>query len=128
MDDLCEDIDVMNALFGEEQIVVIRQPNGQLREHQGTRAPNGAWWGRAGARNRLVSAVVVTHQLSPSTLRTHPVELIHNPWAAHSLRADALPLAQREISLPEGHVHRNAGTAAADVLGIPAQWPVRLAE
>lgn len=124
MDDFCEDLDVWNALFGEEQLVAIRQVDGQWRDEWGPRVPNGAWHGRSGPRNTLVSAVVVTHQLSPSNLRTHTVELIHNPWAAHPLSAESLQLAQRTVTVPSGQIHRQDGMSAADLLGIPEPWPV----
>jgi len=124
MDDFCDDIDVWNALFGEEQLVATRQADGQWRDEWGPRVPNGAWHGRGGPRNTLVSAVAVTHQLSPSNLRTHAVELIHNPWAAHPLSAESLRLAQRTVAVPNGQIHRRDGVNAADLLGIPEPWPV----
>ena len=123
LDDFCDDIDIWNALFGEEQLIAFRQADGQWRDQWGPRVPNGAWRGRGGPRNTLVSAVAITHQISPSNLRTHAVELIHNPWAAHPLSPDALPLAQRDV-LPDGRIHRRDGNNAADVLGIPEPWPV----
>jgi len=124
MDDFCDDLDVWNALFGEEQLLAILQADGQWRDEWGPRVPNGAWRGRGGPRNTLVSAVVVTHQLSPSNLRTHAVELIHNPWAAHPLSAESFRLAQRTVAVPNGRIHRQDGTSAADLLGIPEPWPV----
>jgi hypothetical protein len=123
LDDFCDDVDIWNALFGEEQLVAYRQADGQWREQWGPRVPNGVWRGRCGARNRTVSAVSITHQLSPTNLRNRSVELIHNPWADHPLSPDALPLAQRSIS-PDGHIQRRDGSSAADVLQIPEPWPV----
>lgn len=124
LDDFCGDIDIWNALFGEEQQVAIRQADGQWQDEWGPRVPNGAWRGRGGPRNTLVSAVVITHQLSPSNLRTHAVELIHNPWAAHPLPAESLQLPQRTVDVPSGQIHRQDGMSAADLLGIPDPWPV----
>jgi hypothetical protein len=89
LDDFCEDLDIWNALFGEERLVTVRQADGQWLDRWGPRVPNGVWRGRDGPRSTLVSAVVVTHQLSPSNLRTRAVELIHNPWAARPLPAEA---------------------------------------
>lgn len=51
MDDFCNDYDVRNALFGEEQVVATEHPNGQVRHTWGTRVPNGAWRGQGGPRN-----------------------------------------------------------------------------
>jgi hypothetical protein len=124
LDDFCDDIDISNALFGEEQLVDIRQADGQWRHEWGPRVPNGAWRGRSGPRNTLVSTVVITHQLSPSNLRTHAVELIHNPWAARPLLAGSLQLPQRTVDVRSGQICRQDGISAADILGIPEPWPV----
>jgi hypothetical protein len=124
MDDHCDDVDVLNALFGEEQVVAMRQPNGQWRDEWGIRVPNGAWRGPAGPRKTLVSGAIVTNQLSPSNLGASAVDIIHNPWAAHPLPQDALPLSQQSVSLPDGHIHRREGERPADLLGITEPWPV----
>ncbi len=124
MDDFCDGDDVLNALFGEEQVVVAREPNGGWVERWDTRAANGAWRGPRGARNTLVSAVAVTHQLSPTRLRMCAVEVIHNPWAAHPLPPESLPLPQRTIALPDGRVTCCAGMSAANLLGVPQNWPL----
>jgi hypothetical protein len=124
VDDFCDDADVLNALFGEEQIVAIRQVDGGWRNEWATRIPNGAWRGRAGPRNTLVSAVIVLHQLLPSNLRGREEELTHNPWAAHPLPANSLLLPQRRVCLPNGEIEQHAGDSAADLLGIPDPWPI----
>jgi hypothetical protein len=124
MDDFCDDLDVWNALFGEEQLVAIRQPDERWRDEWGPRVPNGTWRGRHGPRNPLVSAVIVTQQLSPSNLRTHAVELIHNPWASHPLPADALGLTQRTVAVADGRIHVQVGATVADLLCVPEPWPI----
>lgn len=125
MDDFCDDQDIWNALFGEEQVVAIRQPDGRFRDEWGQRVPNGAWYGRAGARNQLVSAVSIVHQLSASTLRTRAVTIVHNPWARNPLPVGAMPIPQLTISIPDGRIERRDGRTHADVLGIPDPWPVQ---
>lgn len=124
LDDFCDDDDIWNALFGEEQVVLVRQANGQIRHDWGCRAANGAWRGPRGARNRFVSVVSIVHQLTASTLRTRSVMLIHNPWAVHRLPLDAFPIPQLTVSVPDGHVHTQGGEHHADILGIPNPWPV----
>ena len=123
LDDFCEDNDVWNVLFGEEGVVARLQPNGQIREDR-DRAPNGAWRGPDGPRNRLVSAVSIAHQLSPSNLRTRSVTLIHNPWARNPLPLEAIPIPQTTISVPDGRIHRHDGRDHADIIGVPNPWPV----
>ncbi len=123
MDDFCDDDDIYDALFGEQQVVARRQRDGGWT-HEQARIPNGAWHGRRGARNVGVSAAIIVHQLVPTTLRVAQVEVIHNPWSAHPLAADLLPLVQRSVRLPGGQIDRRPGTSAADVLGIPKPWPI----
>jgi hypothetical protein len=67
--------------------------------------------------------IVITQQLSSSNLRTHAVELIHNPWAAHPLPAESLQLPQRTADGLSGQIHRQDGMSAPDFLGIPELWP-----
>ena len=124
MDDFFDDADTRNALFGEEQVVVTRMSDGQFHHNWGSRVPNGAWFGRKGPLNTLVSAVFLTNQLSPWSLRAGAVELIHNPWAANRLLQEALPIPQIAVSLPDGLIHRHKGRSAADLLGGPERWPV----
>ncbi len=124
LDDFCEDLDIWNALFGEERLVAVRQADGQWLDRWGPRVPNGVWRGRDGPRSTLVSAVVVTHQLSPSNLQTRAVELIHNPWAARPLPAEALRLIQRSIDLTDGRIHHRDGVSAAEIVAVPQPWPV----
>jgi hypothetical protein len=123
LDDLCEDYDIWNALFGEEGVVAIQQQNGQVRE-EWERAPNGALRGRVGPRNRLVSAVSIVHQLSPSNLRTRSVTLIHNPWTTNPLPLDAVPIPHATISVADGRIDRHDGRDHADIIGVPNPWPV----
>jgi hypothetical protein len=120
MDDFCDDDDVWNALLG-----FIPSQNPNLRwQQQCARAPVGAWRARNGPRNAPVSAAVVTHQLSPSNIRTRVVRLIHNPWALIPLPVEFLGLEQRTIDLDNGQVRERAGTHPADLLGLPDPWPI----
>lgn len=123
LDDFCDDGDIWNALFGEEQVVLTRQADGHFRHDWGQRAPNGAWRGRRGPRNRLVSVASISHCISPSTLRSTSVGLIHNPWTVNPLAIDALPLPQITISLTDGRIHKHDGTHHADLMDINDPWP-----
>ncbi|MGC9293203.1 MAG: hypothetical protein ACP5EP_10875, partial [Acidobacteriaceae bacterium] len=124
MDDVCDRIAISEALFGDEQIVIIPQKGGKERIYN-TRARNGAWFGKQGPQNTLVSAVIVTNHLSPTTLRSDTVELIHNPWAVHPLLQEALPIPQWQVSLEDNQLHRQNGKSAADILNVPQPWPVQ---
>ena len=123
-DDFCDDHDIWNALFGEEQVVFSQRVDGQISQGGFCRSPNGAWRGLHGPRNSLVSAVLITHQLTPSTLRSHPVELIHNPWAVNAFPLDALGLPQKVVNLTTAQITQQLGICAGDLLQIPATWPI----
>jgi hypothetical protein len=123
MNDFFDEVDKRNALFGEEQMTVTQTPDGQFHHDWGMRVPNGAWFGHRGPRNALVSAVFLTNQLMPWTLRSEAIELVHNPWATHPLALEAMPVLQQTVSLTDGVIHRHEGRGAADILGVPTPWP-----
>lgn len=123
MDDFCDDDDICNALFGDLQVVATRLADGGW-QHRSRRARNGLWYGGKGPRNIPVSAVVVTHQLKPTTLRRRTVEVIHNPWAARPLPSACFSLAQVHISVPDARIQRIEGRSAADILELPDRWPI----
>lgn len=124
MNDFCEEIDIMNALFGEEQITVYESPDGELHHKQGPRKHNGIWFGPQGPRNQTISAALITSQLLPWTLRSQRIDFVHNPWARCPLEISALPIPQRTVSLTGGALNHVAGTTPAEILGIPMPWPV----
>jgi hypothetical protein len=74
-----DDIDVMNALFGREQITLIRDQSGDVTSAVPTRAPDGAWVGPRGAQNTRVSGVLVAANVSPWRVREVVPTLWHHP-------------------------------------------------
>jgi hypothetical protein len=122
LDDFCDEFAVWNALLGDEAMISTRQVEGSFPP-EWERLPNGAWRGREGPRNKLVSAVSIVHQLLPSNLRTRSLTLIHNPWALNPLPVGALLVPYLEISLTDDKIHRREGRDHADVMGIPDPWP-----
>ena len=55
----CDNVDVNNALFGDETIELTPLPDKSHLAKLGQRRPNGIWLGSAGPRNRLVSAILI---------------------------------------------------------------------
>lgn len=88
-----DDIDISNALLGEEQSSVVFRDNSPLRRRPG-RKRNGAWRGPKGPVNRRVSAVLVAVNLSPWNFAKVIPRLWHNPWAKYPLTQDIWPLPQ----------------------------------
>jgi hypothetical protein len=88
-----DDIDIGNALLGEEQLKVVFREKKMIRRSPG-RVPNGLWHGPRGPRNRRVSAALIAINLSPWNFAEALPMLWHNPWAAYPLARDIWPLPQ----------------------------------
>lgn len=118
-----ENIDIMNALFGEEQIVVNFGCGPQM--HKETRAHNGVWIGPSGIQYKGISAVLITHPFYPYSIPKTPIRLYHNPWArirctSHLTR---LPQAVPETT-PDGNIkmpHKD-GDSLAEIFNLSAEW------
>jgi len=117
-----DDIDITNALFGEEQFAVRRHGVNVMHVTPG-RKRNGVWWGPHGPQNRGVSAVLITVNLTPWTMaRVTPV-VWHNPWANSALLQDIWPLCQRVVDLRENQLLKRSGESIPKLLGIDTFWP-----
>jgi len=88
-----DDIDVSNALLGEEQGTAIFRENSLIEGRPG-RKPNGAWHGPRGPQNRRVSAALIAVNLFPGNSAKVIPMLWHNPWARIPLTQDIWPLPQ----------------------------------
>ena len=116
--------DIANALFGDECVVDRLMPDGSIRQHQRARVHNGALYGHSGPKNRAVSAVIVTRRMSPTTLRSQDMWMLHNPYAVVPLMPEWLELPQIVPEMVNGSMRARAGRCAADILGIPLPWPI----
>ena len=81
--EMVDEIDVMEALFGQEQFHI---PFGQNREITSenisfSRKPNGALTNPFGPRYTRISGVMIAKNLRPWSLREASICLYHNPWA-----------------------------------------------
>ncbi len=121
--DHCDNIDILNALYGDESILVTQAIDGRLTERP-SRKLNGAWLGRHGPRNLGVSAVLVFAGLSPWTMGVTTPELFHNPWARYPFPVSSWPLPYCFADLAEGRVRHEPGRVAREVLDLPCQWPL----
>ncbi len=123
LDDFFHEHDIMDALFGDECIVVSRLADGTF-SHRPDRKANGAWRGPAGGRNRIVSAAIVVGHLMPMTLASSLPVLIHNPWAVNPLERGLWPLTQNLINPDTRALETVTGADFRSVLRIPNPWPV----
>ena len=118
----CDDIDIKNALFGTETILVNMTPDGSFAE-SGRRLPDGVWFGTSGPRSKAVSAVLIGDRLDRYTCAIRTPILIHHPYPTHGLE---LPTYSLPESIPDKNTHtmtEKAGKDAKEFLRLPDPWP-----
>jgi len=119
--DHADDIDVRDALFGQECIEATVSERG-TSERQ-TRMRNGIWLGPRGTRNTRLSAVLAVFGLNHSNLARVPVRLYKNPWAAKSYEGALCRFPQ--LADQGGRMVDFPGVGLGEVLGLPAGWPAQ---
>ncbi len=117
---LVERESAVNALFGQEQMIMTHTGPGQV-EWGMTRARDGAWIGKSGSKNTRVSAVLLAMNLSPWKVSRASVCLYHNPWARRPCPSvlDRLPRAV----LQGDRLSFEPGESLGEVFGLPDLWP-----
>jgi hypothetical protein len=123
-EDFCQLQDIANALFGEEHAVDHRLSDGTWHNEPNVRLPNGALYGSHGPRNQKVSVVIVTRRMNPTTLRSHELHVLHNPYATAPLDPVWLEMPQLVPETAKGVLKARAGRDAADILEVPLPWPI----
>jgi len=117
-----DDIDVGEALFGKEHILLELKGSEDPSATIG-RAADGRWFGPKGPRGSRVSGVIVARGVTPWTVaRTTPV-LWHNPWASRRLAPEFWRLPQQSPDQLQGAMVYVSGQTAADLLGLARGWP-----
>jgi hypothetical protein len=115
-----DSVDVMQALFGSERLVFSRlgdNPNEATLQ----RAPDGAWIGSLGPRNRNVSAVFFISSLLPWTVAIREPVIYHNPWAHYP--ANGLPDSINQFRLDGQQMVSQTGRPLHELLTLPQDWP-----
>ena len=123
--EMIDEIDVLDALFGKEQVTVRFSPDNpdQSITTSTSRVPDGVWMSPSGPTNTRLSAVVIAYRLRPWSLGEASIRLYHNPWAARTYQSALTRLPQ---AIPrEGRYDYVDGKQAIEVLGI--DWPGDLA-
>jgi len=107
--------DVMDGLFGQEQILI----RGQQVEAR--REKNGAWHGPQGPQNTRVSGVLVVPGWSIFHAAMRDACVFHNPWAERPLSAylDRLPHARASGDVMQLH----KGLHPGEILELDQSWP-----
>lgn len=121
--DHCDNIDIMNALFGEEFVSVTQKADGTLLQKPG-RKPNGVWVRPQGIANEDISGALVVSFITPWTMGVLTPELFHNPWASRPITASDWTLPQCIPDLNTGSVEHRQGVSGASLFRMPMPWPL----
>jgi hypothetical protein len=111
-------IDEVQALFGQEQVVVTM---GAVHTERLERAPNGAWWGPSGPHGRKCSGAWLFKNLSPYTVARRSHTLYVNPWA-HFAPPQSFLQMPHAIVANEG-IKRVGGRSLSEVFELELTWP-----
>jgi hypothetical protein len=121
--DHIDEIDIMEALFGKEQITIdpTQISSSKLVNPEMSRIPDGLWTSYAAPRNTRVSAVLLATQLFPFSILHADIRLYHNPWASKPYSSVLTRLPQ---AVPEANrMIKVNGDSLASVLNLPVSWP-----
>lgn len=117
---------VTSALFGVEQAIFRRLPNGET-EVTPTRERNGAWLSPNGPRNTGVSGVLVGRLLTPWNVGRSSeasVTLWHHPAAEHPIDLSGPPWRTKRVNPESGQIELSEPDVdAAAFFGLPDEWP-----
>lgn len=128
IDSLGTDID--EVLFGKEialfdthteQITLTRSPLLPDRP----RSENGLWFGRRGARNQQISAVLLVNELMPCAIAHKTPILWHNPWADKPLDPALWqgPQMAPDLNASPPRMRHRDGKQAHEIFHLPPNWP-----
>lgn len=123
IDDGAEEADVLDALFGSEQLVEIQTT--ESPRWIVDRAPDGVWIGPGGPQCTRLSAVLVVDKLQPWTIATATLRLYLNPWTGYPVGSilSGLPRMNPQI-VDNVFMLQSADEAAiGTLLGMPSAWP-----
>lgn len=123
LDFCCDDLDVMDGLFGKEFTSVSLRQNGSYKCIPG-REPNGAWYGPKGPQNTRNSAALIFRNLSWSNIANETPFFWNNPWAKKPFELKFLPLFQKVINKQNGRIETVEGRISRDIFNLPKNWPV----
>jgi hypothetical protein len=117
--DFIDEEDIAQALFGP---IEYRLDTGSDRA-AGAYQPGGLWHEGAGTRYSGVSAVLTASNLTPGAVAAVEPRLWLNPAAIHPIDPRLLPWRRWEIDPHGRFVELPASRSAAELFGLPAEWP-----
>jgi hypothetical protein len=117
-----DDIDVMDALFGQEacQYEIGDLMKGHL-EPNPIRMPSGAWISKGGPINTRISAVLFMQHASPWNLDNARALLVHHPLPKYRYNGVLTALPQK-VPQEDGTITDVPGKSLHEILGIERGW------
>lgn len=112
-------LDIEQALFGSEQLVATRMPDGSIRTTL-VRARDGVWMGVDGPTHTRVGAVLSAEALWPWTAHKTRLCVFRNPSAEKSLTQPIVRLSQ--AVLQNGVLDYEYGESLTSILDLPSNW------
>lgn len=123
LSDFCDDLAVMDGLFGQEGFSAFMTEKGEPIEKR-ARKPNGAWRGKQGWQNTRASAVLINKNLRAGNVaRVNPV-LWHHPFAKYPLDISRFPISQRKLNNQTKKMELIEGKSMWHLLGLYENWPL----
>ncbi len=114
LEDILEDYDVMEALFGEMRYTT-NIHTGDTREE---RAPNGLWRGSNGLQYGRMSGILVIENLVPWTVWSAPAKLWHHPDETYPLDPGVWKTTQILYDKKQSKMVERQGEPAAALIGL----------
>lgn len=116
-----DEIDVMEALFGKEQIHIPVPPDSNVPINESritmSRLPDGVWMGKKGPTNTRLSAVIVGRGLRKWNIGEADFRVYHNPWARYPL--DSVFGRLPQVKLVGEKMKHGEGETLASIIGFP---------
>jgi hypothetical protein len=113
-----EEIDILQALYGQEEIVYYHATG----ETKYERKPNGAWTSPSGPRYTRIGGVWVFNNLSPYTVAVRNQRIYLNPWTDKPVPSafHVFPLARVDDT---DSLVRGDGISLRSSFGLSELWP-----
>jgi hypothetical protein len=119
--ELVETIDVLQALYGQEEYLIDISGTSEAPESRLKRKPNGVWFGPKGSQYTRISAVLMVTRLSKYNIPRADLRLYHNPWAQKTYES---VLNQLHQAIPsDGKIQMIDGKNAGDIFDLSPTWP-----
>jgi hypothetical protein len=116
-----DDFDVMNALYGTEQVQFGEGPSGEMLTRT-IRAPDGYWFGGDRWLHGGVSGVLIVRSLGPTGIAGNVPNLWHHPEPDRPLSTSAPVWRQKAVGDAE-LVEIPPAQSPADFFELPDPWP-----